>query len=496
VTDKYVAAVDLGTSGVRCVIFDRLAVSVSSSYREIHLSYPQPGWVEQDPDEIFEATLQVIKDALLKGGISTKDLVSFGITNQRETAIVWNRKTGKPIYPAIVWQDRRTSPTCARLRESGLQETVRRKTGLMLDPYFSATKIAWILDTVSGARTQAQEGKLLCGTPDSWLIWRLTGRHLIDASNASRTLLFNLHELAWDEDLIKAFSVPRKCLPQILPSLSEFASTKPELLGGKSVPITAVLGDQQAALFGHCGFSKGSTKMTWGTGGFLLCNTGSSPFDSKHRLLSTLFFNGDAQVKYGLEGSIFVAGAAVQWLRDGLGIISDAQQSSEIARSTDSTEGVYFVPALTGLGAPHWDPSARGTIVGITRGTRRQHIVRAALEAIAYQTYDIVEAIENDLSYPLDELHVDGGAARNNFLCQFQSDILGMPVIRAEGLEMTSRGAALASGLTAQFWNSFQELSSLSISNSQFLPQMKKPKREELLYSWKQALQRAKGWQG
>lgn len=493
--NKYVGAIDLGTTGVRCVIFDHLAVPVASSYREMALSYPKPGWVEQDPDEIFEATLRVMKDALSHSGASTKDIVSFGITNQRETAILWDRRTGKPLYPAIVWQDRRTAPACKKIRQSGLEQEIFNSTGLTLDPYFSATKIAWMLDMVPGARRRAEKGELMFGTPDTWLVWRLTGKHLTDTSNASRTMLFNIRTLAWDEQLIKAFSITNRCLPQVLPSLSEFATIKPEFLNGDPIPITAILGDQQAALFGHCGFAKGSTKMTWGTGGFLLTNMGTKPVHSNHRLLTTVFFSSRAQVNYGLEGSIFVAGAAVQWLQKGLGIITNTQESDAMAQSVESTQGVYFVPALVGLGAPHWDPSARGTIVGITRGTSREHIVRAALEAIAYQTYDIAKAIEHDLGYPSEGLHVDGGAARNNFLCQFQSDILGIPVIRAEGLEMTSRGAALAAGLTSGFWKTTNELVSLLLPTTKFQPQMQTSKREELLGSWRQALQRSKGWQ-
>jgi glycerol kinase len=492
---NYVAAVDLGTTGVRCVIFDHLAIPVASSYREISLSYPQPGWVEQDPDEIFKATHYVIKQAISQSGVSGKDLVCFGITNQRETTIVWDRKTGNPVYPAIVWQDRRTTSACEKLRRTGLEKQVFVKTGLTLDPYFSATKIAWILDMVPGARSRAEKGGLLFGTPDTWLVWQLTGKHLTDTSNASRTLLFNIHTLSWDKQLLKAFSIPSACLPQVLPSLSKFASTKKAFFDGLGLALTAVLGDQQAALFGHCGFARYSTKMTWGTGGFLLTNLGRNTIDSKHRLLTTVFFNSTDEVNYGLEGSIFVAGAAMQWLKDGLRLIDNAQQSDAIAQHVESTEGVYFVPALTGLGCPHWDPTARGTIVGITRGTTRGHLIRAALEAIAYQTYDIVEAIESDLGHHLEQLHVDGGAARNDFLCQFQSDILDIPVIRAEGLEMTSRGAALAAGLTTDFWNDKDELANLFFPTRKFQPRMEKSKREQLLDYWGQAVQRSKGWQ-
>ncbi len=493
-TEQYIGAIDLGTSGVRCVIFDRSGVPLSSSYRELSLSYPQPGWVEQDPDEIFEATVAVMREALSKGSLSADEIVSFGLTNQRETTIVWERATGKPVYPAIVWQDRRTAEICACLRDEGVEEEVRTRTGLPLDPYFSATKLAWILEHVPRARERADRGEILFGTPDTWLLWKLTGEHLSDASNASRTLLFNIHSLLWDEELTKIFSIPKQCLPQVRPSLSVFARIKEEIMG-RTVPITGVLGDQQAALFGHAGFAKGSTKVTWGTGAFLLANTGNQPVESGNRLLTTIFYSSDNVINYGLEGSVFVAGAAIQWLRDGLGIIDDAAQSEELACSVGSTDGVYFVPALTGLGAPYWDPRARGTIVGITRGTRRGHIVRATLEAIAYQTHAVVRAMEEDVGSCLDTLHVDGGAARNDFLCQFQSDILGVPVIRPEELEMTARGAAFAAGLTSGVWCGQDEVLALPRSETRFMPKMGNGERERLLTQWTRAVGRARDWE-
>lgn len=492
--EQYIGAIDLGTSGVRCVIFDRSGVPLSSSYRELSLSYPQPGWVEQDPDEIFEVAVAVMREALSKGSLSADDIVSFGLTNQRETTIVWERATGEPVYPAIVWQDRRTAEICTCLRDEGVEDEVRTRTGLALDPYFSATKVAWILEHVPRARERAKRGEILFGTPDTWLLWKLTGEHMSDASNASRTLLFNIQTLSWDDELTGIFSIPKQCLPQVRPSLSVFARIKEEIIG-RAVPITGVLGDQQAALFGHAGFAKGSTKVTWGTGAFLLSNTGSSPAKSAHRLLATVFYSSDEESNYGLEGSVFVAGAAIQWLRDGLRIIDDAAQSDELACSVGSTNGVYFVPALTGLGAPYWDPRARGTIVGITRGTRREHIVRATLEAIAYQTHDIVRATEDDLGLPLEELHVDGGAARNAFLCQFQADILGIPVIRPEELEMTARGAAFAAGLTVGFWRRCDEILDLPHSETRFTPKMGNDERERLLSQWARAVERAKDWQ-
>ncbi len=491
---KYIGAIDLGTTGVRCVIFDRSAKPVSKAYRELSLSYPQPGWVEQDPEELFRATLSAMRGAIFQKAIPPEDIVSFGITNQRETTIVWDRTTGEAVYPAIVWQDRRTAAECERLRQDGVENDVRARTGLPLDPYFSATKLSWILKHVPQARARAENGEILFGTPDTWLLWKLTGAHLTDTSNASRTLLFNIYKLTWDEDLAGIFSIPLKCLPQVQPSLSQYASIKPEFIG-RSVPITGILGDQQAALFGHVGLSRGATKVTWGTGAFLLANTCDKPVESSHRLLSTVFYSADDSVSYGLEGSVFVAGAAVQWLRDGLGIITDVAQSQELARSVESTGGVYFVPALTGLGAPYWDPHARGTIVGITRGTGRAQIVRAALEAIAYQTHALVRALEDDLGYRLDLLHVDGGAARNDFLCQFQSDILGTPIIRPAYLEMTARGAAFAAGLASGFWSTLDELADLSSSETRFEPGMKSAKRGLLVAGWQRAVERAKEWE-
>jgi len=494
VTGNYIGAIDLGTTGVRCAIFDCSGGLLSSAYRQLSLSCPQPGWVEQDPEEMFEATLAVIHAALSQGRISASDIVSFGLTNQRETTILWEASTGKPLYQAIVWQDRRTADACQRLREDGVEEEVRKRTGLPLDPYFSATKAAWILDHVPQARAGAERGEILFGTPDSWLLWRLTGEHLTDTSNASRTLLFNLRSLSWDEELTSIFSIPRQCLPQVRPSLSVLSCVKPEIIG-HSIPITALLGDQQAALLGHAGFTDGSAKVTWGTGAFLILNTGDQPLWSEHRLLTTVSYSTDEVVKYGLEGAIFVAGAAIQWLRDGLGIIKDAAESEVFAKSVESTDGVYFVPALAGLGAPYWDPRARGTIVGITRGTRREHIARAALEAIAYQTHDVVRAMEDDLESCLDTLHVDGGAANNNFLCQFQSDILGIPLVRPEYLETTARGVAFAAGLTSGFWRGRDEILALPRSERRFTPEMNSDKRERLVSDWKRAVVRAEEWE-
>lgn len=490
---EYTGAIDLGTTGVRCVIFDRSANPVAADYRELRLSYPQSGWVEQDPQELFQATLGVVRGAVAKSGIDCADISSFGITNQRETTIVWDRDTGKPIHPAIVWQDRRTAMECERLRSAGIEGDVRARTGLPLDPYFSASKLSWILQHVPQARVRAQKGELLFGTPDTWLLWKLTGHHLTDTSNASRTLLFNIAKMEWDDELLRTFSIPRQCLPRVLPSLSPFAAMKREFFH-RSIPISGVLGDQQAALFGHIGLSRGALKVTWGTGAFLLMNTGDHPVESSHQLLSTVFYSDESSVSYGLEGAVFVAGAAIQWLRDGLGIISDAAESEDLARSVESTGGAYFVPALTGLGAPYWDPHARGTIVGITRGTGRAQIVRAALESIAYQTQAVVEAMEDDLGYRIDLLHVDGGAARNDFLCQFQSDILGIPIVRPGYLEMTARGAALAAGLTSGVWGAKDDLTGLAGAGTRFEPMMNSDQRDSLLAGWQRAVERAKGW--
>lgn len=490
--EKYVAALDLGTTGVRCVVFDQKAHFVASAYRELPITYPQPGWVEQDPNVMIRASLEVISEALSRSGVRPQEISALGITNQRETVVAWDRSTGDPLAPAIVWQDRRTALYCQELRERGLEEELREKTGLPVDPYFSATKLHWLLQRVPGLRAKAERGQALCGTVDSWVLWNLCGVHATDATNASRTLLLDLHTLRWDEELLALFGVPETWLPEVRPSLGPFGHTRPELLGA-SVPVTAVLGDQQAALFGQGCHASGEGKVTWGTGAFLLMNVGPKPVPSRHGLLSTVAYTTSAEVHYALEGAVFVAGAALQWLRDGLGILTDTAESEALARGLPGNDGVYFVPALTGLGAPYWDPRARGTIVGITRGTTRAHLVRAALEAIAYQTHDVVRAMEEDAGQGLSELRVDGGAAKNDFLCQFQADILGIPVVRPAVLETTALGVALAAGLTAGLWEDLSSLRRPRRGEQCFLPQMGEVERQELLGGWAEAVDRARG---
>ena len=489
---SYVGAIDLGTTGVRFVVFDREANPVCSAYRELPLSYPRPGWVEQDPEAMFQATLQVIRTALAEGGVRPGQLAAIGITNQRETTIIWERETGRPLAPAIVWQDRRTAPRCEELRLGGHEAAIRAKTGLAPDPYFSATKLEWLLRNVPGLRARAAAGEACFGTVDSWLLHRLAGVHVTDHTNASRTMLFDIHELRWDEELLSLFSVPGACLPEVRPSISIFGRTKREIFGTE-VPIAGILGDQQAALFGQACLSPGEAKVTWGTGAFLLLNTGDRPVESRHGLLTTVAYTTEGEVRYALEGSVFVAGAAIQWLRDGLGIIADAAETEALARSLSGNEGVYFVPALVGMGAPHWDPYARGAILGITRGTTKAHLVRAALEAIAYQTEDVLRAMEADAGLSLSELRVDGGAARNDFLCSFQADLLGIPVVRPEVLETTALGAAFAAGLAGGFWDP-SELKSLVRVERRFEPRMTLKERERLLSGWRRALSRAMGW--
>ncbi|MDY0392996.1 MAG: glycerol kinase GlpK [Candidatus Bipolaricaulis sp.] len=488
----HVAALDLGTTGVRCVVYDRGLRPIAAAYRELPLHYPRPGWVEQDPALLVAATQDVFSRALAPARLSPADLVALGITNQRETVVVWDR-TGRPLGPAIVWQDRRTAPLCERLRAEGHEAGVREKTGLPLDPYFSATKIAWLLDHVPGLRERAERGDALVGTVDAWLLWNLVGVHATDPTNASRTLLYDLRTGSWDPGLRDLFGVPEACLPEIRPSVSVFGRTRSDLVGAP-VLVGGVLGDQQAALFGHGAVEAGEAKVTWGTGAFLLMNVGSEPVVSRHGLLTTVAYALAGEVRYALEGAVFVAGAALQWLRDGLGIIGDVAQSEALAQTIPSTDGVYFVPALTGLGAPYWDPHARGTIVGLTRGTGRAHLVRAALEAIAYQTHDVVRAMEADAGTTLSELRVDGGAARNAFLCQFLADLLGIPVVRPAEGEMTARGAALAAGLSAGWWPEPAAVRALPAELSRFSPRSHVPEREGWLTGWRRAVDRARHW--
>ncbi|HOM17274.1 MAG TPA: glycerol kinase GlpK [Thermoguttaceae bacterium] len=492
-TQQRIGALDLGTTGVRFVIFNAEGVELASAYREIPLVYPQPGWVEQDPEEMIQASLAVIHQALQRAGLQAKDLAGFGVTNQRETVIAWERATGWPLAPAIVWQDRRTADRCETLRHSAWADRIGELTGLVLDPYFSATKIEWMIQHVPGLREKLQQGEVLFGTVDSWILFRLTGLGATDPTNASRTMLFDLHQRRWRPELCELFGTPMEALPEVRSSLSIFATTRKDLFGAE-VPVAGVLGDQQAALFGQTGFEAGQVKVTWGTGAFLLLNTGQHPAPPPQGVLSTLAYTDSEEAYYALEGSVFVAGAAVQWLRDSLGIIRSAQETESLAQSLPNNEGVYFVPALVGLGAPHWDPYARGLLIGLTRGTGPAHLARAALEAIAYQTHDLLRIMEERIGSKIQELRVDGGAAKNDFLCQFQADILGIPVIRPKILETTALGAAFAAGLALGFWPDRQTLRAIWAEDRRFLPRMTPTERENLLAGWQQALQRARHW--
>ena len=489
----FVLALDQGTSSSRAIIFDHGGNIVSVSQQEYPISYPQPGWVEQSAEDIWQTQSYVARDALNKIGASAAQVAAIGISNQRETTIVWDRE-GKPISNAIVWQDRRTADTCERLRAAGLEPKFRERTGLLLDPYFSGTKVKWLLDHVSGARTRAENGELMFGTVDTWLLYRLCGVHATDYSNASRTLMYNVFDLRWDEELLAALEVPASLLPAVQASSGVFGETS---LLGQATPVAGVAGDQQAALFGQACFIPGITKNTYGTGAFLLMNTGDEPPRSQS-LLTTLAWGlpkgARDEVTYALEGSIFVAGAAVQWLRDDLGFFANAAESEALATSVPDSAGVYVVPAFVGLGAPHWDPHARGAIVGLTRGAGKAHITRATLEAIAYQVRDVVQAMERDSSVHLSELRVDGGAAANNFLLQTQADILGRDVVRPACLETTALGAAYLAGLAIGFWKDRSEVTQNWHEERRFAPQMVDDQREELYAGWLRAVERAKGW--
>ncbi len=487
---RHIGAIDLGTTGVRFVVFGSDGHPIGAAYRELPLSFPQPGWVEQNPVELATTTTAVMREVLNKTGINAGALAGIGITNQRETTIVWDKQTGEPVYPAIVWQDRRTAARCAAIQG---ENWISARTGLRIDPYFSATKLEWILNEHPQLRARANAGELLFGTPDAWLIWNLTGVHATDTTNASRTLLFDIERHIWDDELCRFFSIPRVCLPGVRPSISVFAPLKPEIIGAP-VPVAGVLGDQQAALVGQGGFDRGAAKVTWGTGAFLLLNTGDRLIASTHGLLTTIAYTNAEKTKYALEGAAFVAGAAIQWLRDGLGLIAASTETDAIARTVDSTDGVYLVPAFAGLGSPHWDPTARGTIVGLTRGTTRAHVVRAALEGIAYETHDLVRALEEDAGTRIAELRVDGGAAQNDFLCQFQSDILGIPVVRPQNPETTARGAAFAAGMATGIWDSPAAVMKLPRDEERFVPRMDASTRARLISGWKRAVERAKGW--
>jgi len=490
---KYILALDQGTTSSRAILFDHHGSVAGSAQQEFRQIFPKPGWVEHDAREIWASQLGVASQVVGKAGLSAGDIAGIGITNQRETVVLWDRETGQPVHHAIVWQDRRTAAACDRLRQKGLAPLIRRKTGLIVDAYFSATKLQWLLQHVPGARERAKAGRLAFGTVDAWLVWNLTGgrRHVTDASNASRTMLYNIHEGDWDGDLLKLFGIPRSVLPEVRSSSEVYGETT--LLGG-SIPIAGMAGDQQAALFGQACTRPGMVKNTYGTGCFMVMHTGDRPITSRNNLLTTIAWRLGDRVEYALEGSIFIAGAVVQWLRDGLGIISSSGEVEALAAQVPDNGGVYLVPAFAGLGAPHWDQYARGLLIGITRGTGRAHIARAALEGIAFQVADVLRAMEKDARLKLKELRVDGGASTNNLLMQFQADLLGVPVVRPRVAETTALGAAYLAGLAVGFWSSQREIASQWQVDQRFKPASKPARRRQLTDEWNRALGRARKW--
>lgn len=493
--EKYIMALDQGTTSSRCIIYDRLGQQISVAQKEFRQIYPRGGWVEHDPMEILSTQIEVAREALRKIHAEATDIDAIGITNQRETTVVWDRETGKPVYNAIVWQCRRTADFCKELREEGLRMEYKKKTGLLIDPYFSATKLRWILKNVPGARAKAQRGELLFGTIETWLIWNLTGGrvHVTDYSNASRTMMFNIHTLNWDKDILERLDIPDIMLPEPKPSSCIYGETD-ESIFGSPVKIAGAAGDQQAALFGQTCFEIGEAKNTYGTGGFMLVNTGDEIVESQNGLLSTIAWGIDGKVSYALEGSVFVSGATVQWLRDELGLIDNAADTETMARLVDDTAGAYIVPAFTGLGAPYWDPYARGVITGLTRGVNRNHIARAALESMAYQTYDLLKAMSDDLGRNISAFKVDGGASINNFLLEFQSDILGQEVYRPVCIETTSLGAAYLAGLATGYWKSKEDVIRNWQVDRVFEPSMAAKTREKLVNDWHRAVERSFEW--
>ena len=488
-------ALDQGTTSSRAILFDHSGALVASDQREFPQHFPKPGWVEHDPADIWESQLRAARGALQRAGAKGSDVAAIGITNQRETALVWDRRTGEPVHRAIVWQSRQTAPICEELRSRGLDDEVRARTGLVIDAYFSGTKIRFILDAVSGAQERAERGELAFGTVDSWLLHKLTrGRvHATEYSNASRTLVYNIHERDWDDLLLGELRIPRALLPEVRDTSGVFGLTDPEWFGAE-IPIAGIAGDQQAALFGQGCTAEGQAKNTYGTGCFLLMNTGREPRPSQSGLITTIGWGIEGRVDYALEGSIFVTGAAVQWLRDGLGLVEHAAESEAAARSVTDTGGVYLVPAFVGLGAPYWDEHARGTIVGLTRGTTREHLIRATLESIAYQTRDVVACVEADSGLALDALRVDGGASENDFLMQFQAAILGIPVRRPAVLEVTAMGAAALAGLAVGFWRDTADIEAGDAGCTVFDPSLTEDRREALYAGWKRAVERSRDW--
>lgn len=490
--DKYIMALDLGTTSCRCIIFDKNGRICSAAQKEFTQYFPQPGWVEHDAEEIWATQTGLMYEAMSKIDITINEIAGIGITNQRETTVLWDKETGRPVHKAIVWQCRRTAGYCDELKKLGMAEFFRSKTGLVLDAYFSATKLRWLLDNAAGARERAEKGKLLFGTVDSWIIWKLTGGkvHVTDYSNASRTMLFNIHTLKWDEEILRVLKIPQQILPEVKPSSHVYGYTDSKLFG-REVPIAGAGGDQQCALFGQTCFERGEVKNTYGTGGFMLMNTGTAPVNSHNGLVTTIAWGVDDKVEYALEGSIFVAGAAVQWLRDELGLIRDAAESEVLAKSVADANGCYVVPAFVGLGAPYWDQYARGAIVGLTRGVNRNHIVRATLESIAYQVNDVLMAMQEDSGMPITSLRVDGGACDNDFLMQFQADILNTSVVRPYCIETTAMGAAYLAGLAVGYWRSKEEILANHVIAAEFKPQMGQAKRENLLQGWHNAVKAA-----
>ncbi len=494
-TKAYLMALDQGTTSSRAIIFDKKGQIVSVAQKDFKQYFPQSGWVEHDPQEIWTSQSSVMIESLVSKGIRADQIAGIGITNQRETTIVWDRKTGKAIHKAIVWQDRRTAAFCNELKDKGNAELIASKTGLIIDAYFSATKIRWILNNVEGARARAEAGELAFGTVDSWLVWNLTAgkNHITDITNASRTMLYNIHSQEWDQELLDLFEIPSSLLPEVKSCSEVYCETAGDVLSVK-IPIAGIAGDQQAALFGQLCTEPGMAKTTYGTGCFLVMNTGKEAVRSKNQLLTTVAWKIGDEINYALEGSVFIGGAAIQWLRDGIGLLGNANESEKLAMSLEDNDGVYFVPALAGLGAPHWDQDARGAFFGITRGTTIAHMTRAALEAIAYQVYDVLKAMEKDSGKPTQELRVDGGATANNFLMQFQADLLDCEIKRPQIIETTAIGAAFLAGLAVGFWESREEIQSLWTADRSFTPNMDTDHREKLIHFWHKAVDRSKNW--
>ncbi|NBI29356.1 glycerol kinase GlpK [Chengkuizengella marina] len=491
--EQFILALDQGTTSTRAILFNHKGQVVQTEQKEFTQHFPKPGWVEHDANEIWESSLEVMKNVMTKSDINSSQIAGIGITNQRETVVVWDKQTGKPIYHAIVWQSRQTDEICEQLKSEGYEDLFSAKTGLVIDPYFSGTKVKWILDHVEGARNKASQGDLLCGTIDSWLIWKLSGgkKHVTDYSNASRTLMYNIYELQWDDELVDILNVPKSMLPRVCPSSEIYTTTSSELLDGYPIPICGVAGDQQAALFGQACYKQGMVKNTYGTGCFMLMNTGENAVKSSHGLLTTIAWGIDGKIEYALEGSVFIAGSAIQWLRDGLKLIKQTSDCEDYARKVESTEGVYVVPAFVGLGTPYWDSDVRGAIFGLTRGTDKTHLIRATLESQAYQTKDVLMAMEADAGILVNTLRVDGGAVQNNFLMNFQSDILDVPVERPIVSETTALGAAYLAGLAVNYWKDQDEISQNWCLDQSFHPSMNENMRNKLYSGWKKAVRAA-----